>query len=266
MSSGQDGLLTPQGDNSLFNDLAESWWSDNGFFAVLRYWSANWSIPYYQRVLTQQLESFHGRPLLDLGCGGGVVAESFAAMGFAVTGIDRSEKSVEVARSHATQNGLKIDYLTGYGDKLPFGNEAFEIVICSGVLEVIKDWDSVIREIARVLKHNGIFVFYSTNRTDASKGMIEVAQENEATCFIPTNMLSWEMFITPEELAASLEQYGLQIKEIKGSKPVEDPMPGFIAMQQHKQGAISSIELAKYLGLEEGPNVDILYMGYAVKP
>ena len=96
--------------------------------------------------------------------------------------------------------------------------------------------------------------------------MIEIFQENESTRFIPPNLLAWEMFIKPEELEASLERYGLQLKEIKGVKPVDDRASGFLAMQQHNQGKISSIELAKCLGCEEGSNVENLYMGYATKP
>ncbi len=263
MSSIQSNGCT---DKNIFHNLAESWWSDYGFFAILRYMSTNWSIPYYQRVFTQHWKDFRRKHLLDVGCGGGVLAEHFSAMGFTVTGIDPAEKAIGVARTHAVQNSFPIDYHIGYGDKLPFKDETFDIVVCNGVLEVIKDWNSVIREIARVLVHQGIFMFYTTNRTTSSKEMLEVSQENAATRFIPPNTLAWEMFITPAELTTSLEQYGLHLREIRGTKPVEDPAPGFIAMQQHNQGKISSIELAKSLGFAEGPVIEVLYMGYALKP
>ncbi len=259
--------VIPQVDNDIFNYQSESWWSDNGFGALLRYFSNPWRVPYYQRILTQQLENFCGKCLLDVGCGGGILAEEFARMGFAVTGIDPSGNSIEVARAHAAQSGLKINYLTGYGDRLPFESETFEVVACCDVLDHIKNWDTVIGEVARVLKNNGIFIYDTINRTTYSKTvLIELAQENESTRFMPPNLHMWEMFIKPEELEPSLERYGLQNKDIKGIKPVDDPTPMVMAMQQHNAGKISTIELAKCLSTGEGSYIEGFYMGYAIKP
>lgn len=188
-------------------------------------------------------------------------------MGFDVTGIDPSDKLIEVARSHAAQSGLKINYLTGNGDKLPYENETFEVVACCDVLDHVQEWDTVIGEIARVLKPNGIFIYDTINRTDYSKAvMIDLAQENEATRFLPPNLHAWEMFIKPEELGASLERYGLQNIDLMGVVPVEDPAPMVMVMQKHNAGEISTIEFAKYLHMEEGPFIDGFYKGYAIKP
>lgn len=256
----------PQINNEAYSNQAECWWSENGFLALLRYFNNVWRFPYYQRVLTEQLENPHGKRLLDVGCGGGVLAEQFAAMGFAVTGIDPSAKSIEVARAHAAQNGFKIDYLVGYGNELPLENETFDIVVCSDVLEHIENWDEVIGEIARVLKHNGIFVYATINRTASSKaGVIELWQENEATSYMPPNLHVWEMFIKPEELEDSFERYGLQNKEIKGINPLKDPSIVPVAMQEHKEGKISSFEFIQRTYGGEGSNIEIYYKGYAIK-
>lgn len=267
MTNNKGGTRMPQINNEAYNDQAESWWSDNGFLALLRYFNNVWRLPYYQRILTQQFETPEGKRLLDVGCGGGVLAEQFAAMGFAVTGIDPSDKSIEVAQTHAAQNGFKIDYLIGYGNKMPFENETFDVVVCSDVLEHIEKWDEVIGEVARVLKSNGIFIYATINRTTSSKaGVIEAWQENDSTSYMPPNLHVWEMFIKPEELEKSLEKYGLQNREIKGIKPLDDPALVPIAMQQHKEGRISSFELIQRTYGGEGSNIDIYYKGYAVKP
>jgi 2-polyprenyl-6-hydroxyphenyl methylase/3-demethylubiquinone-9 3-methyltransferase len=262
-----DSIVIPQVDNDIFNSQSESWWSDNGLGAIIRCICNPWRVPYFQRILKQKFENSHGKRLLDLGCGGGLLAEEFTLMGFDVTGIDPSDKLIEVARSHAAQSGLKINYLTGNGDKLPYENETFEVVACCDVLDHVQEWDTVIGEIARVLKPDGIFIYDTINRTDYSKAvMIDLAQENEATRFLPPNLHAWEMFIKPEELGASLERYGLQNIDLMGVVPVEDPTPMVMVMQKHNAGEISTIEFAKYLHMEEGPFIDGFYKGYAIKP
>ena len=134
------------------------------------------------------------------------------------------------------------------------------------MLDHIQKWDAMISEVARVLKPNGIFIYDTINRTDYSKAvLIDLAQENESTRFLPPNLHAWEMFIKPEELEASLERYGLQNKDIKGIIPVEDPAPMLMVMQQHNAGEISTIEFAKCLSPGEGPFIDGFYMGYAIK-
>ena len=261
-----ESTVLPQIDYEVFNTHSESWWNENGIGTLLKYYSNPWRVPYYQRIFTQKLENFDGKRLLDVGCGGGVLAEEFALMGFTVTGLDPSDKLMEVARTHAAHNSLKINYLTGYGDKLPFEDETFEVVACCDVFDHVQEWDLIIGEVARVLKPNGIFVYDTINRTAFSKAVIiDLAQENESTSFLPPNIHAWEMFIKPEELEASLEQYGLQNQDIKGIIPVEDPTPMVTVMQQHKEGKISFIDLAKCLSPAEGTFTDGFYMGYAIK-
>ena len=94
----------------------------------------------------------------DIGCGGGVPAEEFAVLGFRVTGVDTSEISRAAARNHASARRLSIDYRTGSGDLLSFGNESFDVVSCNDVPEHIHNRDAVIAEVARVIKPGGIFL------------------------------------------------------------------------------------------------------------
>lgn len=253
-------------NNAAYSDQAQNWWSENGFLALLRYFNNAWRLPYYKNILAQQMDSYQDKRLLDVGCGGGILTEQFALMGFTVTGIDQSNKSIEVAREHALQNHLEIDYNVGYGNKLFLEDEIIDVAVCSDVLEHIEKWDEVISEVARVLKQNGIFIYATINRTASSRtGVIELWQENESTCCMPANLHVWEMFITPEELIKSFERHGIKNKEIRGINPIDDPTVITEAMKAHKEGKISPCEFIERTYAGDGSNIDIYYKGYAIK-
>jgi 2-polyprenyl-6-hydroxyphenyl methylase/3-demethylubiquinone-9 3-methyltransferase len=264
-----DLTTIPQIDNDIYNRMSDIWWNERGFAALLRHISNPWRLPFFRRILGNELKiDPKGKCALDIGCGGGLLAEEFASMGFAVTGIDPSEKSLEVARAHAVQSGLKIDYRFGYGGELPFENETFDVVYCCDVLEHIRDWDGVIGEVARVLRHDGVFFYDTINRTTTSKMVfIKMGQEWRFTRYLPPNLHVWEMFITPEELTASLERYGLQNKDVKGTKPAGNPVKMLMNLRQYNKGKMTAAELAKCMGeTKEGSDTEGIYMGYAVKP
>jgi 2-polyprenyl-6-hydroxyphenyl methylase/3-demethylubiquinone-9 3-methyltransferase len=260
-----DANKIPRIDNDLYDEQAANWWSDDGVGAMLRYISTPWRRPYFQRVLEKQLDDFRGKCLLDVGCGGGILSEDFAVMGFAVTGLDPSGKLLDAARNHALANGLRIDYQAGYGHDLPFDNNTFDIVACCDALEHIENWQAVIGEIVRVLKDDGIFLFDTINRTTMSKiFLIKLAQEWRFTRFLPPNLHVWEMFIKPEELKGCFECYGLQAKDIRGTHP-GNPLPVLISAHQYNSGKLSVTEFAKRISPVEGPDMAGFYMGYAVK-
>lgn len=251
-------------DNTLYDEESTIWWSDDGIGAMLRYISSPWRLPYFRSVLERQSENLPGRCLLDVGCGGGILTEEFAGMGFEVTGLDPSERLLEVAREHATANGLNIDYQEGYGHKLPFEDQTFDIVACCDVLEHIKNWDAVIDEIARVLKNKGIFLFDTINRTVMSKiFLIKMAQQWKYTRFLPSLLHTWEMFIKPQELKNSLDRYGLHLIDVKGTKPA-NPISIMISAHRFNRGKLSVFDFARRLSPAEGPDLNGFYMGYAL--
>jgi 2-polyprenyl-6-hydroxyphenyl methylase/3-demethylubiquinone-9 3-methyltransferase len=257
---------TPQIDNGVYNRMADTWWDENGVLNLLKSAANPWRVPFFERVIAQLKIEPQSKRALDVGCGGGVLAEEFAAMGFTVTGLDPSDQSLEAARAHAAQSGLNIDYRLGYGDKLPFENESFEVVYCCDVLEHIQNWDAVIGEVARVLKRSGVFLYDTINRTMFSKiTMIKMAQEWKFTRLAPPNLHVWEMFITPDELKASLARHGLQNKDLVGTKMNGNPIKMILALRRYKAGKISGAELGKHIGLKEGTNISSSYMGYAMK-
>ena len=254
-------------DNDLYNRLADTWWDENGSLHLLKALLNPWRVPYFQRLLHQQKLDPHSTHALDVGCGGGLLAEEFAAMGFRVTGLDPSSKSLAAAHAHAAQRGLPIDYRLGYGDALPFAAEAFALVSCCDVLEHIPRWDAVIGEIARVLKPGGVFVYDTINRTLYSKlVVIKLVQEWALTRFLPPRLHVWEMFITPAELTRSLNRHGLRNKELTGTKAPGNPLKLLLALRRYKTGEMSGTEFGQRIGFKEGPNIAGSYMGYAVKP
>ncbi len=250
-------------DNDLYDRLADTWWDERGFLNLLRTVANPWRLPYFQRVLSQRRIDPTTSHALDVGCGGGLLAEEFAAMGFSVTGIDPSRESLSVARAHALQNGLHIDYRFGYGDALPFETESFEVVYCCDVLEHIRNWDAAIAEIARVLKPNGLFLYDTINRTLLSKVVVvKLMQEWRLTRLMPPNLHVWQMFIKPAELVESLERNGLRNLDLGGLK-LANPVTLLLALVQYRRGRISAAELGRRIGAREGANLNASYIGYA---
>ena len=208
-----------------------------------------------------------GLRALDVGCGGGILAEEFAGMGFQVTGIDPSEQSLATARQHAQSMGLAIDYQHGTGESIPFAADAYPVVYCCDVLEHVRDLPTVIGEIYRVTKPGGVFFFDTLNRTFVSKiAAIKILQEWKSTALMPPRLHEWRMFIRPEELKGLLEQSGFEFKEFRGTSP-NVSIPKMISLlRQRAKGKIGFKELGQSFKLVESDDLKILYMGYAVKP
>jgi 2-polyprenyl-6-hydroxyphenyl methylase/3-demethylubiquinone-9 3-methyltransferase len=253
-------------DNDLYNRMADTWWSDNGFLNLLQSTINPWRVFYFKRILTQLHIDPRATRVLDVGCGGGLLAEEIAALGFPVTGIDPSSRSLDVARVHARESGLRIDYHLGDGAKLEFDAASFQVAFCCDTLEHIHDWDAVIAEIARVLVRGAVFFYDTINRTFASKiRSIKMAQEWKWTRYAPPNTHVWEMFITPAELEASLSAHGFQPQDLVGTAPKGNPLQAILLTRQYKAGRISGTELGKRIAMIEGKVLSGSYMGYALK-
>src|SRR4249919_4252500 len=114
-------MIMREVDNRIYDRLSATWWDEDGFMALLRTSVNPGRSAYFARVLAERLQlAPHGLKLLDVGCGGGLLAEEFARLGFAVTGIDQSGPSLAAARDHAQRGGLDIRYLEASANALPF--------------------------------------------------------------------------------------------------------------------------------------------------
>lgn len=255
-------------NNALYDEQGNIWWDENQCLHLLKSSVNPARVGYFRRLLDQVFKfAYRGAAALDVGCGGGILAEEFAAMGFCVTGIDPSEQSLNTARQHAQSEGLSIQYQQATGESIPFADKTYPVVYCCDVLEHVRDLPQVISEIYRVMKPGGVFFFDTLNRTFVSKLVaIKIWQEWKSTAFMPSRLHQWKMFIRPEELKGLLVQAGFEFKEFRGTSP-DVSIPKMISLlRKRAKGKIGYKELGQRFKLVESNNLKILYMGYAVKP
>lgn len=254
-------------NNEIYETHGHDWWSEDAKFdfSGLRYCVNPVRYNYFKSKLGQL--SLSGKTVLDLGCGGGFLAEEFAKDGFKVTGIDPSERSIEAARQHAADDDLSIDYRIGQGEALPFPDDSFDIIACCDVLEHVDDPHKVICEVARTLKMGGIFFYDTINRTWWSKvALIKIWQDWPITRISQPHVHVWEKFITPAELDIMLRSCHLANRGRKGISPrKKNPFSMLWTIRAIRNGKIRNEQLADNIGLCETDNLKISYMGYAIK-
>jgi len=252
-------------DNAMYDRLG--WWDDDTPLAGLRTGINPARFGYFRGVLVDRLGvDPKGLRALDIGCGGGLLAEEFARLGCRVTGVDPSEESIAAARDHARESGLDIEYRVAPGEELPFAEESFDIVYCCDVLEHVDDLGRVVAETARVLVPGGIYFYDTINRTRKSwLVMIKLAQEWHATSFTEPDLHDWDMFIRPPELHRMMERSGMANAEVVGLAPAGNPIALIGALRQRKRGEISHAEMGRRTKVKASRDAGVLYAGYGVK-
>lgn len=253
-------------NNEIYETLGHLWWSDDaGFdFTSLRYGVNPLRYSYFERQLAQL--GAPGKAILDVGCGGGFLAEEFARHGYHVTGIDPADSSVEAAREHAAANGLPIRYEVGRGESLPFLDCSFDIIACCDVLEHVDDPNQVIHEVSRTLRTGGLFLYDTVNRTVKSKiVLIKVWQDWNIVGSGHPNGHVWEKFIKPHELAAMMRSAGLFPGETRGMSPRKNPAALLYALWRIRTRRIRGEAIAREFALRETDDLSVSYMGWARK-
>ncbi|MBN1615320.1 MAG: 3-demethylubiquinone-9 3-O-methyltransferase [Deltaproteobacteria bacterium] len=152
---------------------------------------------------------WEGVTVLDLGCGGGFMAEALARRGARVLGVDPSMPSLAAARRHAEKSALDIRYIGGIGEAVPLLDRSVDRVVCVDVLEHVRDIGRVIREVRRVLRPGGLFLFDTINRNWLSR-LAAVTIVEDVLCIIPKGTHDPEKFIKPSEMRAYLRDGGFQ--------------------------------------------------------
>jgi 2-polyprenyl-6-hydroxyphenyl methylase / 3-demethylubiquinone-9 3-methyltransferase len=254
-------------DNDYYNRIADSWWDESEPLSMLLTGLNPGRFDYFQEVLTTRLQiDPRGKAALDVGCGGGFLAEEFARLGCRVTGIDPSSSTLEAARDHAHQSGLDIDYRVGAGEHLPVGAAGFDLAYCCDVLEHVEDLDRVVAETARVLKPGGVYLFDTINRTLPSKLVaIKLMQDWRLTRVYDTNLHDWNRFIKPQELQTVVTRHDLNLQEIMGLRPEGNPITILRTLVGVKRGTKTYGELGQTLRARAGKGTRISYMGYALR-
>ncbi len=257
----------PTINNQIYDDVHATWWEEDGFMALLRTSVNPPRFDYFHNVMVNDLSlNPEAVEVLDVGCGGGLLSEPFAALGCHVTGIDRSAPTLMAARVHAEKSGLGIRYLEASAESLPFAAQTFDVVVCCDVLEHVDDLEKVIGEISRVLKPGGVFFFDTINRTLRSKLVaIKLAQDWRMTRLIPQDVHVWEKFIQPDELITLMQKLSLSKCELAGLSPAINPITALNGLVQNKLGKMSFAELGTKLKLKRSNDLSISYMGYALR-
>ncbi|GAB3642960.1 bifunctional 2-polyprenyl-6-hydroxyphenol methylase/3-demethylubiquinol 3-O-methyltransferase UbiG [Spirosoma arcticum] len=253
-------------NNTVYDADRDIWWNPDELFFLLKTSVNPTRVGYFERVLREQNVDAQNRTLLDVGCGGGILAEAFAELGMRVTGIDPSASSVETARHHAHQQKLTIDYWVGSGEKLPFANASFDHVSCCDVLEHVQDVDAVLAEISRVLKPGGLFLYDTINRTWLSwLFLIKIAQDWKRWAFMEPNQHVYGRFVKPGELRAKLARSGLTNQDTRGMVADYNVLKTLYYLRKRTSGAWTFRELGSRLTMREGRDTSLCYMGWARK-
>jgi len=185
-------------DLTIYDRVADRWWSDEVRWVRTLKNLVPGRLAWFDRHI-----DWAGRTVLDLGCAGGFMAEALALRGATVTGIDPAAEAVEAARRHAAATGLSIRYDTGVGEALPYGDAAFDAVVCVDVLEHVADLAMVLSEVARVLRPGGLFLYDTINRNPLSR-LATITMAEDILRLLPKGTHDPRLFIKPAELARAL--------------------------------------------------------------
>jgi 2-polyprenyl-6-hydroxyphenyl methylase / 3-demethylubiquinone-9 3-methyltransferase len=217
-------LLDPSidpGEVAKFSALAAEWWDPAGKFAPLHKFNPvrlafirDQAAARFRRD-AHSLRPFEGLSLLDIGCGGGLLSEPMARLGFAVTGADASEKNIATARIHAAQSGLPVDYRAVTAEVLATEGRTFDVVLNMEVVEHVADVRAYLSACARLVKPGGITLVATLNKTLKSLALAKFAAEY-VLGWMPPGTHDWNRFIPPARLQKELEETGLTILKTQG--------------------------------------------------
>lgn len=197
-----------------FEAMAEEWWDESGKFAPLHKFNPV-RIDYIRNVIDAKFGKMDGISLLDIGCGGGLLAEPLTRLGAHVTAIDASEKNITIASVHAEKSGLSIDYQATTAEALAAKGEQFDVVLSMEVVEHVADVETFLNATASLVKPGGMLIVATLNRTIKSFAFAIVGAEYVLR-WLPRGTHDWKKFLKPSEIEAILRDT-LTLKESKGA-------------------------------------------------
>mgnify|MGYP001175569042 CR=1 FL=1 len=193
-----------------FSALASRWWDPNSEFGPLH------AINPLRLGWIEQNATLAGHEVLDVGCGGGILAEAMAERGANVTGIDLAEKSLKVAKLHLLESGRKVDYRAISAEDLAEEMPGrFDIVTCTEMLEHVPDPASTVAACAALVKPGGS-VFFSTINRNPKSWLFAIVGAEYVLRLLPRGTHEYAKFITPAELAGYARRAGLEVGAMNG--------------------------------------------------
>jgi 2-polyprenyl-6-hydroxyphenyl methylase/3-demethylubiquinone-9 3-methyltransferase len=164
---------------------------------------------------SRSLKPFEGLTLCDVGCGGGLIAEPMARLGFKVTGIDADDKAIAVARTHASSSGLDVDYSSDTAESLVHGTRLFDVVLALEIVEHVANPDAFLAACGALVKPGGVFIGATLNRTPQSYALAIVGAEYVMR-WLPRGTHDWRRFLRPSEFVLGLRRAGLSATRLSG--------------------------------------------------
>jgi len=209
------------GEIAKFSALAAEWWDPAGKFAPLHKFNPvrlgfirDTAAAHFDRD-PKSLRPFEGLTLLDIGCGGGLLSEPMARLGFAVTGADASEKNVRTAQTHAEAGGLPVTYRATTAETLAGEGLLFDVILNMEVVEHVADLPAFLAACATMVKPGGLMFVATLNKTLKSLALAKIGAEY-VLGWLPRGTHDWSRFIPPNVLQALLEETRLNILKKQG--------------------------------------------------
>lgn len=200
---------------------AEAWWDPEGSFRPLHRLNPV-RLDYIRQHLTAHfgrnisaLRPFDGLTLLDIGCGGGLIAEPMSRLGFAVTAVDADDQAIAAARAHAEATGLSIDYRIATAESMADTGERFDAVLALEIIEHVADPGVFLGSVGAVVRQGGAFIGATLNRTPRSFAAAIIGAEY-LLGWLPRGTHDWRKFMRPSELVLGLRRNGLNPTEMTG--------------------------------------------------
>jgi len=202
-----------------FNNLSKEWWDPNGKFKPLHKFNPI-RIKYIRNTIVNEFaiknksKPFSNLKILDIGCGGGLLTEPMCRLGGKLTGIDASERNINIAKIHAKQNKLNINYVCASPENLK-SKKKYDVILNMEVVEHVNDLNLFIKASSSLLKKNGIMFVATINRTLKSYLLAIVGAEYILN-WLPVGTHDWFKFVNPEQLKQICKKNYLELSDIKG--------------------------------------------------
>ncbi len=206
-----------------FSKLAKDWWNPKGKFRPLHLFNpARISFIKDKLISHFTINPSSEKPLeklkiLDIGCGGGLLCEPLNRLGATITGIDASNNNIKVAKLHAKEMDLNIDYIRAAPENLDLKNNTYDVVLCMEVVEHLKDVNLFIENCSKLIKKNGI-MFVATINKNLKSYIFAIFGAEYVLRWLPIGTHNWDKFLTPQDLEIITSRNNFVADEIVGMK------------------------------------------------
>ena len=204
-----------------FSKIADEWWSPDGKFKPLHKFNPI-RIKYIRDSLikinkkSKKNYPLNGLNILDIGCGGGLLSEPISRLGANVTGIDASQKNINIAKTHLKKSKLEIKYFCSSPENFK-PKKKFDVILNMEIVEHVSDINLFIRQTSKLLKKDGIMFIATINKTLKSYIFAIIGAEYILR-WLPIGTHNWEKFVEPESLKKIAENNSLYFKKLTGVK------------------------------------------------